>query len=222
MKKITTLVLAVLLLLGTVRTVHATESPDLDRTGSLTLVMQWDGLDLNSGSLTIFQVGEVKYVDIAWTFVLIPELQDSGLSLENLEDKQLPGKLARQVKAKNISGITGPIQEGKAVFTDLPIGLYLVTQEEPCNGLSPINPFLISLPQWAENGYVYDLTARPKVSLEPLPTKPPETEPEEPSESKLPQTGQLNWPVPVMAVAGLILLALGWYLCYGKKRSPEG
>lgn len=30
----------------------------------------------------------------------------------------------------------------------------------------------------------------------------------------LPQTGQLNWPVPVMAVSGLVLFAIGWYLAF--------
>lgn len=35
---------------------------------------------------------------------------------------------------------------------------------------------------------------------------------------KLPQTGQLNWPVPVMAAAGLTLFAVGWVLCFGRRK----
>lgn len=50
------------------------------------------------------------------------------------------------------------------------------------------------------------------------PTGPSETPPEEtdppettkPGGSKLPQTGQLWWPVPLLALAGLILFLLGW------------
>lgn len=56
---------------------------------------------------------------------------------------------------------------------------------------------------------------------EPLPS-PPELSPE-PSDSvsgsalnssawKLPNTGQLNWPIPVLVVLGLILFGFGWYL----------
>ena len=26
----------------------------------------------------------------------------------------------------------------------------------------------------------------------------------------LPQTGQLNWPIPVMAISGMLLFAFGW------------
>lgn len=35
---------------------------------------------------------------------------------------------------------------------------------------------------------------------------------------KLPQTGQMNWPIPVMTVSGLALFLLGWFLCFGRKR----
>lgn len=35
---------------------------------------------------------------------------------------------------------------------------------------------------------------------------------------KLPQTGQLNWPVPVLVILGLGLFAVGWILRFGKKK----
>ena len=48
-------------------------------------------------------------------------------------------------------------------------------------------------------------------------TKPPEGETEE---DKLVQTGQLNWPVPVCAIAGLLIFSIGWaVLNFGKKES---
>lgn len=34
----------------------------------------------------------------------------------------------------------------------------------------------------------------------------------------LPQTGQLNWPVPVLVVAGLVLFSAGWVIRFGKIR----
>lgn len=46
------------------------------------------------------------------------------------------------------------------------------------------------------------------------PTTPSEstepTKPTEPDKPTLPQTGQLWWPVPLMAIAGLVLFLLGW------------
>lgn len=35
--------------------------------------------------------------------------------------------------------------------------------------------------------------------------------------SKLPQTGTLNWPIPVLTVAGLVLMVTGWYLLTRRK-----
>ena len=36
--------------------------------------------------------------------------------------------------------------------------------------------------------------------------------PGNPVMSGLPQTGQLNWPVPVMAISGMVLFAFGWWM----------
>lgn len=92
-------------------------------------------------------------------------------------------------------------------------GLFAVTQKEAdaSDGFPAIHPFLISLPRWDGEQYVYDLTAKPKVSLEPKPTEPPDP--------WLPQTGQTNWPVPVMAVAGAAFVILGGFLCFRKKEN---
>jgi len=35
---------------------------------------------------------------------------------------------------------------------------------------------------------------------------------------KLPQTGQLTWPIPVLTVAGMVLFALGWWLCFDNRK----
>lgn len=221
MKKISVTLLAVLLLLGGTIRVHAVEFPDQDRKGSLTLELEWEGEQLDSGSLTICRVGRIVYEGDGWKFAPVSELEESGISLENLNNAQLPKQLEQMSKEKALPVITVPIQEGQAVFTELTVGLYLVTQKEACEGFAVINPFLMSLPQWEVDRYVYDLTALPKVALEPQPPETEPTEPTEPSEPELPQTGQLNWPVPVLAVAGLALFALGWYLYSGKKNGHE-
>ncbi|MBR5473934.1 MAG: Cna B-type domain-containing protein [Lachnospiraceae bacterium] len=42
-----------------------------------------------------------------------------------------------------------------------------------------------------------------------------------PNVPNIPQTGQLNWPIPGMTVAGLALFAIGWFLCFGRKREQN-
>ena len=44
--------------------------------------------------------------------------------------------------------------------------------------------------------------------------------PDSPDKPVLPQTGQLNWPVPVLACSGVLLFAIGWVLNrQGKKEN---
>ena len=50
-----------------------------------------------------------------------------------------------------------------------------------------------------------------------LPSMPVVTDP-----GTLPQTGQLNWPVPVLAAFGLCLIAAGWALRCGGQRKHHG
>ncbi len=40
---------------------------------------------------------------------------------------------------------------------------------------------------------------------------------EEKEEETLPQTGQLNWPVPILAISGLLIFSLGWKLFFSEK-----
>lgn len=217
MKKCILWLMLLCLLVTAVPQAQARESLDVSRTGSMTFLFVWEDTPLDTGNLTLTRVGDIVRTHFEW----IPQLRDSGLSLKNPEDRELAGKLAAAVQEREIAGITAPIEDGKAVFTDLATGLYLVTQQEACEGFDPVSPFLISLPRLENGSYVYDISAQPKVGLEPLPTEPTETDPTSPTDPQLPQTGQMNWPVPAMAVAGLAMLVLGLYLCFGKKNRHE-
>lgn len=227
MKRMIPMLLIVLAACSLVISAMAAEIPDLERPGSITFLMDWEGEPLNSGSLSLYQVGQAAEMEGVYTFTLIEALADSGVSLEDLHDAALPGTLAALAEERSLTPVTAPITDGQAVFTDVMPGLYLVTQPEACEGFAPINAFLISLPQYEQEAYIYDLTAYPKVPLETVPTEPTEsTEPTEPTQptsptdpTDLPQTGQNNWPVPVMALSGLALAALGVILCAGKRKA---
>ena len=56
--------------------VSAQELPDLQRTGSLTLWMDFEKEPLNGGSLTLYRVGDIVITDGNAGFSLIRELED--------------------------------------------------------------------------------------------------------------------------------------------------
>ena len=221
MQKILTAILILLVLtVGLCCPVSAAELPDLDRPSSITFVAEYDGIPLNGGYLILYRVGRIA--PDGSHFVLVESLASDGPSLDDLQAPGLAGTLNELALAHNLESLTAPIADGRAVFTGLEPGLYVVSQraEEVTPGYAPIDPFLITLPQWMSGVYVYDLIAVPKVPLVPAPTEPTDpTTPTDPEEMPdLPQTGQLNWPIPLMTVLGLALFALGWGLFFGSKR----
>ena len=229
MRKMMIALLCVALLLALSSTVFAAEVPEVDRMGSLTLRMEWEGQKLDSGSLTLYRVGQIVLQDGEYEFAPVPELENLGVSLENLDDTDLPGTLTKLVQKQNLDSVTASVENGEAYFAEMQTGLYVVTQSknQACDGLKPINPFLISLPRWDGKTYVYDLTADPKMAME---TEPPEstepspttpTEPTEPGKPNLPQTGQLKWPIPLMLSLGMIFLTVGIILCFKKRDHHE-
>lgn len=221
-KRLFMFLLAIFFLLSAVPATFAVDNLEPDRDCSLILQMQFGGMPLHTGSLTIYRVGEV-YAYHGWHFRLVPELSDSGIELDenHLDDRKLAADLADLALKNNLTGVTANIRMGRASFEDLTPGLYVVfqSQSQASQGFDAIAPFLISLPQVDGEHYTYDVVSRPKVPVKPEPTKP--TDPSKPTEPRLPQTGQLNWPVPVMASAGMALFALGWYLFFGKREGYE-
>ena len=141
--------------------------------------------------------------------------------MDKVTDPAVAKSLLKLVDKKSLSRITTPIAKGQAVFSDLPVGLYLVWQNEDDadEGFSAIQPFLISVPKLQDGEYVLDVVAKPKVPLETEPTEP--TEPPPPPPPNLPQTGQLNWPIPVMAMMGCAMFVLGVFLYSGRKGTDD-
>ena len=214
-KKIAVFLIAFLLICTLTVTAFAHPVPDLSVNGSITFQMEWNDKPFENGKLNLYKVGEVVESDGDYFFGPIAEFADVELDYSAVADLEFAKELLTLAKESDLEKITASITAGKAVFEDVEPGLYVVWQNsaDATKGFAAINPFLISMPRFMDNEYVTEVVAEPKVGFE---TIPPTTTPPPPN---LPQTGQLNWPVPVLAISGAILFALGFALWTGRKRA---
>lgn len=196
---------------------------------SIEVTVQHKGKPIKDGKLTAILVGYMDQEDYNYFFRRVFQddpIEDVG-SWGCVNEMEL---FFRDNKHKyDFWKTDAKIKDGKALFDDLATGLYLIIQKTPSTGYSSINPFLVSVPYWDGSQYQYDVDAKVKTELTLEPSKP--TEPEKDSGSntnsgskppkKLPQTGQLTWPIPVLTVAGMVLFALGWWLCFDNRKGSR-
>lgn len=221
-KRLSLLLLSLLLCCCMGVTAYAHEVPDPSRTGSISVTMLYGQTAVPGGSLTLYRVGAIAQDDGNYSFTLTGDFAGCGKTLDDLESSELAASLADYAEKAGLKGKTVTIgEDGSAAAKGLELGLYLLVQKQAADGYEAAAPFLVSVPMEENGTYLYHVDASPKVGTltqtEPEPNVPPNT----PPDTKLPQTGQLNWPVPVMAVLGMFLFVVGWAMRYGKKRKPD-
>lgn len=226
-KKVFFVFLTLLLLFSLALPAFANENlPDLSRSdGSITVrVKDGKGNPVEGGKLTIYQVAVATYEDSDQIYVMNQDFADSGIVLEDYYQKvkdsenftivsteEMIAKLRQS--AGKIQGNSEKIEKtGEVTFENLPMGLYLIVHE-PGEHYTTLKPFLVSLPNWDENGKKWDyfVDASPKtgtISELPTETTAPTTNPPK-EETEIPYTGQ-NWlPVWILAVGGITVFFMG-------------
>ena len=207
LKRTFSLLLALMLLGAVSMTVFAHEVPDYDRPGSISITMAYQEKPVSGGELTLYRVADVSTTNGDYFFTYTADFAACTIPVTELSSSQIASELAAIAKDKKLTGKTQTIDKnGKVTFTDLTIGLYLLVQEKPASGYKKVNPFLVSVPYNDNGHYIYDVDTAPK-NLPGMETE-PTTQPTKPG-GKLPQTGQTNWPVPVMATVGMLLVMGG-------------
>ena len=190
--------------------------------GSIRIHLDYAPETEDCGSLMILQVGVVEEENGNCAFVPTEAFDGAWKTGTDLQDPALSEALADQLTEQNLSGVIVNVQmDGTILLENLEFGVYLVMQDRAAAGYGVINPFLIGVPNLEDGVYTYRVDASPKVSPEPLPTEPSaptEPPPTRPTGPNLPQTGQNNWPIPVMAAAGLLMFTMGWSLCFRDRK----
>ncbi len=220
------LLLSLLLAVSLAVPAWAAEGIDMSRLGSITVTLKLPGGLDSYGTLTLYRVADIVYDHVddpdvrgderGYQFVPVSALKVSDGFFRNLDKTDLPEETAKQVlraeKENRMDSYDSVVikynphsKRAEAKFRDLELGLYLAVQKTPADGYYELSPFLISVPYASDGKYVYDVTAAAKSELKKVPE-------EIPTPPSIPQTGQLNWPVPTLAAAGILLVAIGWVL----------
>ncbi len=218
-------VLSVVLILVMSISAGAVSVPDVSLDASVSVEMTYMGEAVAGGSLTAYRVAEIKVENGAdYSFEYTEAYASCAADITDLENAGLAAELARFTRENDVAGTTLMIgEDGKVIFDELPLGIYLFVQNEAAKGYTKVGEFIASVPQKSDGGYVYDIDATPKISTQ-LETVETEAETEEkteqttPSDEKLPQTGMLKWPVPLLTITGAMFVVFGAYLVSDSKR----
>ena len=210
----------VLSVAGMAASAAGSEMPDLSRKGSLSITFTCDGQPISDGNkVGIFKVADAV-VDNGYKFVWNGEFAAAGTMPENLDavNGELADKLVNIAKDKRVTLYRNSQEldeKGNVTFNDLEVGLYLVvhakkveiTLSDKSKVTYTINPFLVSVPQKEGGKLAYDVVTNPKVSPEKSTTPPPKKT--TPPPRRVPQTGQLWWPVMALSLTGALFVTLG-------------
>lgn len=238
-KRLFSMMLTALLLCVAGTTAAAAPAPDLARKGSIEITMRQGDQAVSGGTLTIYQTGTIEEDNGNYRYVLTESFRDSGKSLENLQSADLAANLAQYAADHDLNGAEQEIDSnGRTAFRDLEPGVYLIVQEKAADGYEKCDAFLVTVPGTEGGELIYDVDASPKVELKKTSGfgssdshssgshssdsgSGGHSDAAAPAGTKLPQTGQMNWPVPILAGLGMCLFLTGWILCHGKRSRYE-
>ena len=190
--------------------------------GSIQVTMQdaENQQKVSGGTLTCIKVGtlENQQEEPVWKFT--EAFADCGLNIEQMQEETFADRLWDYAQKKSIERTTKQIdQNGTVMFDDIPLGVYLIVQQKPAEGYYKVKAFVVSVPFEDKNTWIYDVDASPK--MEKLKkTTTTSGKKENTKIQKLPQTGQMNWPIPLLACSGMILFLAGWRI-YKKGKESE-
>lgn len=96
-------------------------------------------------------------------YVYTDEFDGCGIALD---DSSITSKLDTYIQSNSVSALKAVTDaKGKAVFSNLPVGLYFVKQMNAVAGYAPCRPFIVTVPYKKGNSYIYSVDASPKTDI---------------------------------------------------------
>lgn len=191
-------------------------APAAETKGSLTLhcVFNVEGgaRILANDEYSLAKIADASITDSSVTYTTLEQFKNYNCEWQNTAASKLNEKakaLAYYCKQTgSFSAVAVTDSNGVLKFDNLEIGLYLAvrTKTAPANEDIITDPLLVFIPENINGEIIYDLVSSPKFSYA-SPHNPDSSG--MPSGGTLPQTGQLMWPITLLAVLGCFMILVG-------------
>lgn len=218
--------LVVLLLACASSPAYAAPAVDVTASCALTVRCAYASAPLSGVGVRVYRAADT---DAAMRFTLAPAFSGSGVTVAGLTAAAQWSDAAAALAKYAAANALTPEHSGKTdaagalSLAALTPGLYLVVTEAYTDnrGTYSAAPSLVALPgvDAVDDTLEYSVSVSPKLAFtaastpSPAPTPTPASVPGSVYPyGRLPQTGQLNWPVPALALTGLALVAAGVWL----------
>ena len=160
--------LFIILMLFSINTASATTNDDIvdfNKKGTIKITLKELKEDtfVSNASITIYKLADATSKDSNLAF----NYHKSLLPYENdIKEGNITNEILKVVKENEIINFNKTTNEqGIVEFTNLDLGLYLVTQTNTVEGYSIVSPFLVYIPKDIDNKWAYDIESSPKIDI---------------------------------------------------------
>ena len=182
LKKISALLIALLIMLSFLLPVFAapTSTVVLTNRGSISLTLRDNKTEATAAGVyfSLYQVASVQSNDGNLSFVFNSDFEDCGANLDNIGSENLANHLTAFAEKKALSPLTSGVTDknGYLQFSDLTLGLYLISQKKVETADYIVSAFLVTVPIQTGDNWIYDVDASPKTEAVQKPVTPEKTQ----------------------------------------------
>lgn len=139
---------------------------DFDKKGSLKIKLeeQTENASVSGAEVTIYKLADATEVNNNLSFKYVDELNQCKVDVNSI--KEIDDELYSCIQNKDLvehKGITNSL--GIVEFNNLDLGLYLVRETNSPSNYSYFEDFLVMLPNFLDNNWIYDVYSTPKTDI---------------------------------------------------------
>ena len=170
-----------------------------------------DSTAIEGLEIAIYQVSYTESNNFNWS----TGFEDCTIDLDSLTEETISElKTYAEENAEPIFTYTTD-ENGEFSIANLELGNYLLVQANKTDEYT-MQTILVTIPELtSENGLQYEITAKPKIVSNSTIS---ESSTELVTDSEIPYTGVLNWPIPILVAVGLVVFCIAWLKVFSNSK----